>query len=96
MPLRLAFLGLIRGYRFITAGLAPRCKYYPTCSAYAEGAFRRYGVVKGLILAAWRVLRCNPFSHGGVDHVPLVWYDAIIRARTPGIPDNAGRGAVAK
>lgn len=61
----------IRAYRaFLSPLLAPRCRYYPSCSAYALEALRVHGPVKGLILAAWRVLRCNPWSAGGVDHVP--------------------------
>jgi hypothetical protein len=55
--------------RFISPALPPRCKYYPTCSAYAVQAIRSYGIWRGLVLAAWRVLRCNPWSHGGVDPV---------------------------
>jgi len=55
--------------RFISPGLAPRCKYYPSCSNYAYGAIKHYQLV-GLFLALWRLVRCNPFSHGGVDHVP--------------------------
>ena len=47
-----------------------RCPYYPTCSNYALQALEKHGVVKGSILAVWRILRCNPFSHGGVDLVP--------------------------
>jgi putative membrane protein insertion efficiency factor len=59
----------IRVYqRMISPVMPARCRYYPTCSAYAVGAIRRYGVLRGLVLAAWRVLRCNPWSHGGVDH----------------------------
>lgn len=46
------------------------CKYYPTCSAYAYEAIERFGAVKGTGLAIWRILRCNPFSKGGVDPVP--------------------------
>lgn len=46
------------------------CPYYPTCSNYAIEAIERHGAVKGGILAAWRILRCNPFSHGGIDPVP--------------------------
>ena len=55
--------------RAVSPALPQRCKYYPSCSHYAVGAVKRYGVLKGLVLAAWRVLRCNPWSHGGVDHV---------------------------
>ena len=60
----------IRVYqRAISPALPRRCKYYPTCSEYAVGAIQRYGMLKGLGLAAWRLLRCNPWSHGGVDLV---------------------------
>ena len=63
-------LAPIRLYqRFISPMFPRRCKYYPTCSEYAVDAIRELGVVRGLILAAWRLLRCNPFSHGGVDLV---------------------------
>ena len=48
----------------------PCCKYYPTCSSYAVTAIEKHGAVKGVILAAWRILRCNPWSMGGVDYVP--------------------------
>lgn len=48
----------------------PCCKYYPTCSAYAMQAVEKHGALKGTLLAAWRVLRCNPWSLGGVDFVP--------------------------
>jgi putative membrane protein insertion efficiency factor len=47
-----------------------RCRYEPTCSAYAVTAVQRHGVPRGLLLGAWRILRCNPFSHGGFDPVP--------------------------
>jgi uncharacterized protein len=64
------FLAPIRAYqRFISPALPRRCKYYPTCSDYAVQALREFGVLRGLILAAWRLLRCNPFSHGGYDPV---------------------------
>ena len=60
----------IRAYqRWISPAIAPRCRYYPTCSNYAVEAIRELGPVRGSILAAWRVLRCNPFSHGGVDEL---------------------------
>ncbi len=61
---------LVRAYRRgVSPLLAPRCKYRPTCSQYALDALRDYGFVRGTTLAAWRVLRCNPWSHGGVDYV---------------------------
>jgi putative membrane protein insertion efficiency factor len=60
----------VRGYqRFISPGLPRRCKYHPSCSEYAVGAIRSHGVLRGIVLALWRLLRCNPWSHGGVDFV---------------------------
>lgn len=56
--------------RVVSPLLGARCRYYPSCSAYAIEAVERHGVVRGLGLAGWRLLRCNPFSPGGVDHVP--------------------------
>ena len=55
--------------RVITPALPQRCKYYPTCSAYAVQSVRELGVVRGVIVAAWRLARCNPWSHGGVDEL---------------------------
>jgi putative membrane protein insertion efficiency factor len=55
--------------RVVSPALGQRCRYHPSCSEYAVQAVRRYGVLRGLVLAVWRVLRCNPWSHGGVDHV---------------------------
>ena len=46
------------------------CKFYPTCSEYTKQAIEKYGALKGCLLAAWRILRCNPFSKGGFDPVP--------------------------
>jgi uncharacterized protein len=60
----------IRVYqRAISLALPKRCKYYPSCSEYAVQSVRSYGILRGLVLAAWRLLRCNPWSHGGVDFV---------------------------
>ena len=53
----------------ISPGLPRRCKYEPTCSRYALQAIERYGVLRGTVLAGWRLLRCNPWSHGGYDPV---------------------------
>jgi putative membrane protein insertion efficiency factor len=55
--------------RTISPALPSRCKYHPSCSQYAVDAVRRYGVLRGIVLAGWRLLRCNPWSHGGVDFV---------------------------
>ena len=64
-------LSLIRFYRKrISPLLPPMCRYYPTCSAYALQAVEIHGAFKGSLLAAWRILRCNPFSAGGYDPVP--------------------------
>ena len=59
---------LIKAYQAFSATREPRCKYYPSCSNYATTAIRRYGL-KGLVMASWRLLRCNPWSHGGIDYV---------------------------
>ena len=68
--LRALFVAPLRFYqRAISPGLPARCKYYPSCSHYAVEAVRRYGILKGVVLSAWRLLRCNPWSHGGVDFV---------------------------
>jgi uncharacterized protein len=53
--------------RLISPALPRRCKYEPTCSAYAVEAIRQLGPVRGTIVGAWRLARCNPFSHGGYD-----------------------------
>lgn len=64
----LALVGLYQ--RWISPALPRRCRYYPTCSAYAVEAIKVHGALKGTVLAAWRLLRCNPLTRGGVDHVP--------------------------
>ena len=55
--------------RLISPALGQRCKYHPSCSAYALQAIRTYGILRGVVLAGWRLLRCNPWSHGGFDPV---------------------------
>ena len=68
--LRVAAIAPIRVYqRLVSPLLVPRCKYHPTCSEYSVQAIRRYGVLRGLVLAGCRLLRCNPWSHGGFDYV---------------------------
>ena len=58
----------IRLYRLLVSPvLGARCKYYPSCSEYAAQAIRQFGILRGLILAGWRLLRCNPWSDGGFD-----------------------------
>jgi len=64
-------LALIAAYsRWISPARPRRCRYEPTCSAYAAESISRFGAVRGTLLAAWRLLRCNPFNHGGFDPVP--------------------------
>ncbi|MGH2959997.1 MAG: membrane protein insertion efficiency factor YidD [Solirubrobacterales bacterium] len=66
----LPFLLPVFAYRkLISPFLAPRCRYYPSCSTYAVDALKTYGPIRGSILAAWRLVRCNPFSDGGFDYV---------------------------
>jgi uncharacterized protein len=63
-------IGLVYAYRY-SLGLLVRpgtCKYHPTCSQYAIDALHKHGLVKGSAKAGWRLLRCNPWSAGGVDH----------------------------
>jgi uncharacterized protein len=63
-------LAPLRAYhRFVSPALPRRCKYEPTCSAYAEQAIRELGVARGSLVALWRLARCNPFSNGGYDPV---------------------------
>ena len=66
---RVALAPIVAYQRVISPALPRRCKYEPTCSAYAVQAIERYGILRGLVLAGWRVLRCNPWSHGGFDPV---------------------------
>jgi putative membrane protein insertion efficiency factor len=57
--------------KLISPALPRRCKYEPTCSHYAVQAIQREGIARGVVLAVWRLLRCNPFSHGGYDPVEV-------------------------
>jgi len=64
-------LALIRFYqRWISPGLPAACRYTPTCSEYSYQAIAKYGIIKGGMLAVWRIIRCNPFTRGGYDPVP--------------------------
>jgi hypothetical protein len=68
---RWILLLLIRGYQVTFSRLLPpnTCRFYPTCSHYGYQAIYKYGVLKGGLMATWRVLRCNPFNPGGFDPV---------------------------
>ena len=71
-PFKLLLLGLIYFYKFCLSPLLPKsCKYTPSCSSYALKAFKEYNPLKAFYLSAWRVLRCNPWSKGGFDPLPL-------------------------
>jgi putative membrane protein insertion efficiency factor len=68
-PLRRSAQALIRFYqRRLSPLRPPSCRFYPTCSHYALEAFEKYGFARALVKSLWRILRCNPFSRGGVDH----------------------------
>jgi putative membrane protein insertion efficiency factor len=82
-------IGAVRIYRALLSGwLGGQCRFYPSCSHYAEEALQVHGAVRGTMLAAWRLARCGPFTSGGVDHVPPrrsvahVEYDDVVRMRT--------------
>jgi uncharacterized protein len=86
-PIAALFVWLVRGYQvFISPGLPGRCKYYPSCSQYAIDALSEYGVLRGLVLASWRVLRCNPFSYGGYD--PVERQNLFSRRHKAGYPPD--------
>jgi len=66
---RLAVLPIRVYQRLLAPGLGARCRYYPSCSEYAAQAIETFGILRGLVLAGWRLLRCNPWSRGGFDPV---------------------------
>lgn len=67
----LTLIGVLRVYQTVISPMTgPTCKYYPSCSHYALTAVQRHGALRGTGLALWRLLRCNPWSLGGVDDVP--------------------------
>jgi putative membrane protein insertion efficiency factor len=76
----------LRAYRrFLSPLLPARCKYHPSCSAYAIDAIDSFGILRGTVLAGWRLLRCNPFSHGGHDPVAA---QTLFRPRTAHASDS--------
>jgi putative membrane protein insertion efficiency factor len=79
---RAVVLAPITAYqRLISPAIPRRCKYEPTCSRYAVEAVREYGILRGLVLAGWRLLRCNPWSYGGYDPVEA---QRVFRTRPDG------------
>jgi putative membrane protein insertion efficiency factor len=87
-PIRALEVGVVRLYRVTLSGwFGGQCRFYPSCSRYAEDAIREHGAVKGPILAAWRVLRCNPFGSGGVDQVSgAASYENVIHPDRSPVP----------
>ena len=87
-PIRVALLGLIGLYQATLSGwLGGHCRFYPSCSHYAQDAIRIHGAARGSVMTAWRIARCGPFTAGGVDHVPsrshaLGSYDKVTHERT--------------
>lgn len=80
-PLRRIAIAPVRAYQALLSPLVgQRCKYYPSCSEYAVQAIARFGILRGLVLATWRLLRCHPFSHGGFDPVEN---QRLFKARLP-------------
>jgi putative membrane protein insertion efficiency factor len=81
-PARIALIWSIRLYR-ATLGtvLGGRCRFFPSCSAYAEQAIAEAGAIRGVPLSVWRVIRCSPLTSGGIDHPPTSGrpYDADIQ-----------------
>ena len=85
---RRAAIAPIRLYqRAISPALPRRCRYHPSCSQYAADAIGSYGILRGVVLAAWRLLRCNPFSNGGYDPVSAQTIFRVPRSSRP--PDTA-------
>jgi uncharacterized protein len=76
-------IAAVRAYRLVVSPFLPptTCKYHPSCSQYALEALRQYGFVRGTVLAAWRLLRCNPWSYGGVDHAADQTLFPLLRRR---------------
>jgi uncharacterized protein len=83
-PIRVALIGLIHLYRLVLSGsLGGQCRFSPTCSHYAEDAIREHGAIRGSLMAAWRIVRCGPFTDGGYDPVRpgrRHSYDVVIHA----------------
>jgi len=77
---------IIAYQRLISPALPRRCKYEPTCSRYALHAIARFGVMRGLVLAGWRLLRCNPWSYGGYDPVEA---QRLFKPHSPHAPKDA-------
>jgi putative membrane protein insertion efficiency factor len=88
---------LIKAYQAFSSTREAKCKYYPSCSNYAAVAIKRYGL-KGVAMASWRLLRCNPWSDGGVDYVDydLDSADALASMRTTTVSNTSNHGIVSE
>jgi putative membrane protein insertion efficiency factor len=81
VPARALLIASIHLYRATLSGwLGGQCRFYPSCSVYAEDAVRARGAVIGSGLAVWRILRCNPFGSGGVEPAPRLPHQAVVAA----------------
>jgi uncharacterized protein len=84
LPRRIVIFPIAAWHAFISPLFGARCKYEPSCSTYAIQAIERYGILRGVVLAGWRIVRCNPWSHGGFDPVEA---QRLFGARA--VPDRA-------
>jgi putative membrane protein insertion efficiency factor len=95
-PARFALIALIKGYRVVLSGwLGGQCRFFPSCSEYAEEAIRTRGAVRGPALAIWRLGRCNPFGAGGLDPVPRGASHTVYDVVTQDDDEAGRRGAAA-
>lgn len=92
--MRIVLTALIRGYRYlISPMLGQNCRFYPSCSCYAEEAITSHGAMKGTCLAARRLLRCHPWHAGGYDPVPPAARDIARTSATPAPRSSEHRAA---
>lgn len=88
-PVRTGLIAAIGLYRIVLSGwLGGQCRFFPSCSHYAQSAIREHGAVRGTGLALWRIARCNPYGRGGLEPVPLPRHRA---AKYEDVLQNAGR-----
>lgn len=91
--LALPLIWLVRGYQLLISPLLPQtCRYFPSCSAYGLTSLRRFGLARGSYLTLHRLVRCNPWSAGGIDHVPETWAERgspdVAKPRFADIPEH--------
>ena len=70
LPRNILIAPVLLWRRIVSPSYGNVCRYYPSCSSYGLTAIQRFGVIRGVTMATWRILRCNPWSAGGVDDVP--------------------------